>query len=232
MSSLIVMPGSEEFKKTLASIAKAPSRRKLVQPVDLVGHTLMLNTALVKTFQCGGFVLGPNRPIGIVDEQSQQIPIRKALEEKKLIDVTGKDMATKGFKGTGGQTSAITEEDTGKKVFVGRDRRGNLYIATPRSKTEAKRFEREIRTTGTLKSVDFETETIGLGSITEEVIESSEQPVKTPAKKSAKPTKKVKKNVRTRRTSGNAVRSRNRCGSWPGDHRRFRPGARHLDAER
>jgi hypothetical protein len=134
MSSLIVMPGSEEFKKTLASIAKAPSRRKLVEPVDLVGHTLMLNTALVKTFQCGGFVLGPNRPIGIVDEQSQQIPIRKALEEKKLIDVTGKDMATKGFKGTGGQTSAITEEDTGKKVFVGRDRRGNLYIATPKIK--------------------------------------------------------------------------------------------------
>jgi hypothetical protein len=210
MSSLIVMPGSEEFKKTLAAIAKAPtSRRKPVEPVDLVGHTLMLNTALVKTFQCGGFVLGPNRPIGIVDEQSQQAPIRKALEEKKLIDVTGKDMATKGFKGTGGQTSAITEEDTGKKVFVGRDRRGNLYIATPRSKTEAKRFEREIRTTGTLKSVDFETETIGLGSITEEVIESSEQPVKTPAKKSAKPTKKVKKNVRPRRTSGNAVRSRN-----------------------
>ena len=210
MSSLIVMPGSEEFKKTLAAIAKAPtSRRKLAEPVDLVGHTLMLNTALVKTFQCGGFVLGPNRPIGIVDEQSQQAPIRKALEEKKLIDVTGKDMATKGFKGTGGQTSAITEEDTGKKVFVGRDRRGNLYIATPRSKTEAKRFEREIRTTGTLKSVDFETETTGLGSITEQVIESSEQPVKTPAKKSAKPTKKVKKNVRTRRTSGNAVRSRN-----------------------
>ena len=214
MSSLIVMPGSEEFKKTLAAIAKAPtSRRKRVEPVDLVGHTLMLNTALVKTFQCGGFVLGPNRPIGIVDEQSQQAPIRKALEEKKLIDVTGKDMATRGFKGTGGQTSAITEEDTGKKVFVGRDRRGNLYIATPRSKTEAKRFEREIRTTGTLKSVDFETETTGLGSITEEVIESSEQPVKTPAKKSAKksakPTKKVKKNVRPRRTSGNAVRSRN-----------------------
>ena len=137
MSSLIVMPGSEEFKKTLAAIAKAPtSRRKLAEPVDLVGHTLMLNTALVKTFQCGGFVLGPNRPIGIVDEQSQQAPIRKALEEKKLIDVTGKDMATKGFKGTGGQTSAITEEDTGKKVFVGRDRRGNLYIATPRSKTK------------------------------------------------------------------------------------------------
>jgi len=131
MSSLIVMPGSEEFKKTLASIAKAPSRRKLVQPVDLVGHTLMLNTALVKTFQCGGFVLGPNRPIGIVDEQSQQIPIRKALEEKKLIDVTGKDMATKGFKGTGGQTSAITEEDTGKKVFVGRDRRGTSTSQLP-----------------------------------------------------------------------------------------------------
>jgi len=62
MSSLIVMPGSEEFKKTLASIAKAPSRRKLVQPVDLVGHTLMLNTALVKTFQCGGFVLARTGP--------------------------------------------------------------------------------------------------------------------------------------------------------------------------
>jgi hypothetical protein len=46
----------------------------------------------------------------------------------------------------------------------------------------------------------------GLCAITEEVIESSEQPVKKPAKKSAK---KAKKNVRTRRTSGNAVRSRN-----------------------
>lgn len=205
MSSLIVMPGSVEFNKTLAQIAKAPKRRKLVQPVDLIGHTLMLNTAMAKTFQCGGFVLGPNRPIGIVDEQSQQFPIRKALAEKKLIDVTGKDIATKGFKGVGGQTSAVTEEDTGKKVFVGRDRRGNLYIATPKSKAEAKRFDREIRMTGTLKSVDFETETTGLCAITEEVIDSSFHPVKKPAKK---PVKKVKKNVSTCRTPINAGKRR------------------------
>lgn len=203
--STLILPGSEDFKSTLANLAgkkpaSSPLSSRAKKVVDLVGHTLMLNTALAKTFQCGGFALGPNRPLDVVTEQAQQEPLRRALAEHKLIDVTGKDMATKGFKAKGGQTSAISEEETEAKVFLGRDRRGNLYIATPKSKTEAKRMEREIRATGTLKGRDYEAERTGLSPITEEEIESTEPAPKPKTRK----TKKVNKRGRSSSRSSNA----------------------------
>ena len=193
------MPGSREFNETIATTTQKKKSRtpKLLEPVDLIGHTLMLNTALIGKFQCGGFVLGPHRPLAIVDHNAQQFPLRAALAKNELLDVTGQDM-TKGYKGKGGETSAVSEQDTGKRVFVATDRRGNLYVATPRTKAEAKKFETELRKTGRIKSIDFSRDMTGFaGGITEEVIETS------------LPTKKAKKNVSSRRTAGNTRRSRN-----------------------
>lgn len=82
---------------------------------DLSGHTLMLNTSLVTKFQCGGFTLGSMRPFATVTSETQQVPLKRAILEGKLLDITGTDMA-KGMKTRHGETSAIDEQDTGKKV--------------------------------------------------------------------------------------------------------------------
>jgi hypothetical protein len=203
MSNLIVMPGSKEFEETLAKVSKKPKSSKSKQPVDLIGRTLMLNSALIKVFQCGGFSLGPAHPVGIVDYRAQQGPIQRALDEGKLVDVTGKDM-TKGIKGKGGQTTAVSEEDTGKRVFVATNKRGDLFIATPRNDKERAKFETQLRKKGKLTGIDFTKDATGIfGGITEEVVESSLPTEKTKTKK------KAKKNVRTPRTAGHSVRSRN-----------------------
>ena len=206
MSNLIVMPGSKEFNETLATKTSPAKRRTAPKmPEDLTGKTLMLNTAVIQQFQCGGFHLGSRHPFAIVGPQAQQAPLHIALAAGNLIDMTGKDM-TKGYKGKGGETSAIAEVDTGKQVFIATDGRGNLYIAAPKSKAEGKRFEKEIRRTGTLKSVNFDEHVTGFaGGITEEVVESSlpaKKPTRKPTKKPAqkkpatKPSKtKAKKNV-------------------------------------
>lgn len=185
MSSVIVMPGSKEFAETLAGAKRRPK-----PPVSLVGKTLMLNTAVCLKFQCGGFSLGPNRPFAVVSPEAQQGPLLRALEENKLVDITGQD-PKKGFKTRQGAVSAVTEEDTDKKAFIGRDGRGRMFVVTPKNKTEAKRFEREIRKTGTITSVDFEEQATGFGAITEEVVETSVP----------EPTRKVaKKNGRSKRS--------------------------------
>lgn len=206
MSNLIVMPGSKEFQETLNQTSAKPRSRtpKSLQPCDLAGKMVMLNTALISRFQCGGLSLGPKRPMAMITSETQQDPVRVALSEGKLLDVTGQDM-TKGFKGKGGETSPVTEEDTGKRCFIATDSRGNLYVATPKSKAESKRFEREIATTGTLQSVDFEPHFSGISDITEEVIESSTVPVKRSTKKSVKK-KKATTNVRSSGNSGSSRR--------------------------
>jgi hypothetical protein len=118
---------------------------------NLLGRTFMLNTAVATKFQCGGFTVGPLRPFATVTSETQQEQIRHAVADGKLVDITGTDLA-KGIKTKHGSTSEIKEEDTGKRVFVGQDARGNLYIVTPKTKTEQKKLEREIKKTGTIKA--------------------------------------------------------------------------------
>ncbi len=148
--SIIVMPTDAEIRK-LGRASKALAKKD----TDLVGHVLMLNTGVCRKFQCGGFQVGSNRPFATVTTESLQPALRRALAEGKLIDITGTDL-TKGVKGRTGSTTAVQEEETGKKAFVGTDAQGNMYVVTPRNKTEAKRMEREIKKTGTLSGAKYQ----------------------------------------------------------------------------
>jgi len=194
MSNLIILPGSKEFVETMKS-TKSPRATKAKQPENLVGRTLMLNTAVCSSFQCGGFQLGSRCTFAIVTEESQQFPLHAALAAGKLIDVTGQDL-TKGYKGKGGETSAVSEEDTGKKVYFVRDATGRCAVVTPKSKAEGKRFDQQIKKTGTI-DVDIESHFTGISSISEEGVNEA-PPVK-------KPTRKTK-NVRAQNRKGSARR--------------------------
>lgn len=185
MSKLIVMPGSKAFKETTKGIeletAVRPGRvlefvgtPKAVSgtPVqggaeNLRGRTLMLNLTVCRGFQCGGFMLGMNRPFGVVDDNAQVEPIRQALADGRLTDITGQDPKT-GFKTRDGSVSKVSQEDTGLRAFVGRNDKGELYVAIPKNKTQAKKFEREIKRTGTLVTQDLEEAASGLSGITTE----------------------------------------------------------------
>ena len=50
----------------------------------------------------------------------------------------------------------MMEEETGKKAFIGTDSSGNVYVVTPKDKTEAKKMEREIKKTGTLAGAKYQ----------------------------------------------------------------------------
>jgi len=60
----------------------------------LTGRALMLNTEKAKRFQCFGFVVTINSPIQIVPLQHQDVPLRKALEDKILLDVSSMNAPT------------------------------------------------------------------------------------------------------------------------------------------
>jgi len=161
-SKLIVMPTKAEIaklgKSTPASNGPASVVLAGVTKVktgdNLLGRTFMLNSAVTTKFQCGGFTVGPMRPFATVTQDTQQEPVRRAIAEGKLVDITGSDRA-KGIKTRQGETTEVKEEDTGKKVFVGQDSHGNLYVVTPKNKTEQKKLEREIKKTGTIKAAKY-----------------------------------------------------------------------------
>jgi hypothetical protein len=73
---------------------------------------------------------------------------------------------------------------------------GNMYVVTPKNKTEQKKFEREIKKTGTIKA-DYQLadsdQVSGFSAISEEEITP-----KKPSKKS--PKKKAPSSVRTSRS--------------------------------
>ena len=166
--SELILPGSEAYTTSIESIdlTKPKNNNVLGEVVNLEGRTVMLNTARIKTFQCGGLALGFRRPFAIIDHRVQQEPVRRALSEGILLDVTDQDM-TKGFKHEGGETTAIAEEDTGLRVYMGKDDVGNVYLVTPKDAEQKEQFEKEIIEFGFIRSVEFEQPT-GISSIAEE----------------------------------------------------------------
>jgi len=127
----------------MTSAAVQTKVSKPVTPDSLIGRTLTLNTVVARKFQCGGFSLGPLRQFATVTSETQLAPVLRALSDGKLIDVTGSETAN-GLKTRYGSTSQVEEQDTGRKAFVTTDAHGNMYVVTPKNKTEQKRFERAI----------------------------------------------------------------------------------------
>jgi hypothetical protein len=183
----LILPGSSAFKETAQVIDLETRRRRGPLPIvapcvrpgesipkdppadpdSLEGKTLMLNLAVCRGFQCGGFQLSLHRSFAVVDARAQQAPIRAALADGRLVDITGQDPKT-GFKARDGSVSKVDQEDTGMRVFVGQNAKGDLFVAAPTTRKQAKAFEREITRTGTLKSVDFARAATGLSGITTE----------------------------------------------------------------
>jgi hypothetical protein len=127
----------------------------------LEGRVLMLNTAVKPRFQCYGFSVTRNSPIQIVPKFAQEFPLRQALQEKVLLDVTGTEAAGGGV----GKVVADIEkaikskvldpvkegEEIGPRVLVGTDAQGNSYMITPKDEADYQRMMLEIQTTGTLR---------------------------------------------------------------------------------
>lgn len=180
-------------------IADARPRRN---PNDLVGRMLMLNTALANKFQCGGFHLAYRKPCAIVTQESQQGPIRAALDKGLLIDITGQDVKKFGIKTKDGQVTGIKEAETGAKVFVGTDLTGNLYVVAPKDAEQLQAFTREIETTGTLRHIEYEEGDRDVSIVSP--VTTQELP--SPAQPRAIPAKKKKAHARTTSRSGHARR--------------------------
>jgi hypothetical protein len=170
VDKLIVMPGTPEFAETTKVVDLASRRTKPLPVPDesLVGRTLMLNLAVCRGFQCGGFQLSLHRSFAVVDDKAQQTPIRTALADGRLVDITGQD-PKKGFKTKEGAVSKVEQSDTGLQAFVGRTAKGEFFVAIPKNKTQAKQYAREVQRTGTLKT-DPDQTTHGLSGITTEDI--------------------------------------------------------------
>lgn len=144
MSKLIVMPGD----RAAASPAIKPENMSLDQ-AELLGHVLMLNVEAASHFACGGFQVSRKTPTATVSPLTQLGPIRLALQQKKLIDVTGMDLQ-KGIKTKEGEASGLKITDTKHKVYIGQDSKGNTYVTAAKTQKEQKKLEGLIKKTGTI----------------------------------------------------------------------------------
>jgi hypothetical protein len=152
--SELILPGSDLFNDVMKEVS--PPVIKDIK-IDLIDHTVMLNTAKLKTFQCGGLCLGPKHLIAKIGRDAQQEPIRRALLEDKLIDMTDKDLSA-GFKHTGGETTAIIEEDLGYKVYIQKSSSGETIMISPKNEEQRLQFEAEIKEFGYIKNLEINIE--------------------------------------------------------------------------
>lgn len=122
---------------------------ELPQAEDLVGRTLALNLTVCRKFTCRGFALSPTRAAAVVDDEADQAALRSALARGQLLDLTNHGVKEQKIGDIG--LGSAKEEDTGKRVFLGRDEHGNLFVVTSSDPVEIEAIEEELRTTGTLK---------------------------------------------------------------------------------
>lgn len=149
--SKLILPGDPEFTKTTKVVSLAARRGAASSgaPESLAGRTLMLNLAKVRGFACGGFQVSMHAPVAVVSEAAQQTPLRQALADERLIDITGQDPKT-GFKGTGGAVAPVKVQDTGHQVFIVKRPDGTTVVAAPKDEAQAKDFARQLKKTGTI----------------------------------------------------------------------------------
>lgn len=144
MSSLIILPGSTP------------------KDTPLVDRVMMLDTNKAPKFQCFGFFVSRNSPIAIVTRDAQEGPIRTALEDGRLMDITGtRTEASGGFSKMFNELDHAVKsksmspvqvgEEIGPRVIIGKDSNGNSYFITPKDEADYQRMQEEIRTTGTLR---------------------------------------------------------------------------------
>jgi hypothetical protein len=129
--------------------------------LPLVGRVLMINTAKAHRFQCFGFFVSRNHPIETVPKDVQELPIRQALKEGKLLDITdNEELANKKMSGVmGAIDEAIdqgnldrpTQGEEVSKILMGKDAKGNSYVIIPKDEEDYKRMQVELETTGHIR---------------------------------------------------------------------------------
>lgn len=137
---------------------------------NLVGHLLSLGTA--NKFTCIGFMLSrPFNVVTAVDERADQVALKTALADGRLIDVTGHS-SKQGLdlKKLGGALGKTDESDTRLKIFTTIDEQGRRVIILPKDENEQKAFELELATTGKIKPRSGET-SISMTAVTEVSVE-------------------------------------------------------------
>lgn len=131
-----IAPGDQAFSEP---IPQSNSSVPQVFQGDLVGRVLALDVTRAKRWQCGGFSVSINNPLGVVTPQAQQYRLREALMLGTLIDVT--EQHQKGLKSDSIQQDPIQQADTGRKAYITVDGSGALSVIIP--KDEAEQVERE-----------------------------------------------------------------------------------------
>jgi hypothetical protein len=122
---------------------------------DLTGRILAINPQVCQRFSCGGFQLAlPSRPFGTVSHESQQEPLRRALIEGRLIDITDQNL-TGLRQGDTFHTPAKESADKGIKVYLQVGSDGSLLVVSPKDDEEEKKFEQEIKESGHIIPSDF-----------------------------------------------------------------------------
>lgn len=144
MSSLIILPGASPAYEG-----------------PLAGRVLMLNTDKAPKVQSYGFIVTRNAPIQVVPATAQEGPLRAALADGRLTDVTGTEASAGATgkimsdidKAVKARTMSLVKEgeEIGPRVMTGKDPQGNTYFITPKNEADYERMQEEIRTTGTLR---------------------------------------------------------------------------------
>jgi hypothetical protein len=120
----------------------------------------MLNTEKSSRFQCFGFSVSRNNPIQIVPNNAQELPLRKALTDKVLFDITsdngavrmGNSLVNEIDKAIQSKVITVMEgEEVVPRVLVGKDLQGNTYFITPKDADDYQRMMEEIKATGSVR---------------------------------------------------------------------------------
>lgn len=117
---------------------------------DYAGRVIALNVSKCKRFSCGNFALSSYSPICTVSPNASMAHVHQGVLDGRLLDVT--DQPKHGLAiGSTQHEPARELGDTGKRIFMGTDTAGNLFIVTPKDAEEESKFIAEIEATGTLK---------------------------------------------------------------------------------
>lgn len=144
--------------------------------VSLVGRVLMLNTAVAPRFHCGGFSVSRNSPIQVVSRVAVEVQVRRALDAKILLDITGREDVQTG-KTVGdidkaikdGNITKMEDEQVGPKCLIGTDSKGNSYVIMPKDEEEYESLQKELRENGFIRRQKPKTQNYsGLSSVYEE----------------------------------------------------------------
>jgi hypothetical protein len=155
---------------TIIDIAK-----KKKCPESLDGRVYMLDITKARTFQCGGFCVNAKNFIATATKQTQVEPIKKALKEGILTDITDNDLVKTGFKVGQTSTSPVETNDTGNMAFVKKLSDGRKVLVVPKDEEHRERIKKQIAETGDFELEASEDDTSSLSGITVEPVKEDKQ---------------------------------------------------------